>query len=84
MFSVLKGPYNEQLHRRRVSRSLPRGPTATVALAPGPGSVEISQGQPEDCVALVLVIQKNVVCRLICLFPGLADNFQSFRAAGLC
>lgn len=32
------------------AQSLPRGPMATVALAPGSGSVEISQGQPEDCV----------------------------------
>lgn len=56
MFRALKGPCNEQLRRHRASQSLPRGPMATVALAPGSGSVEISQGQPEDCVVLVLVI----------------------------
>ena len=79
MFSILKGPCNKQFHRNCVSqhlrqRVLPQGPMATVVLAHGSGSVDISQGQPKNGVVLVLaVIQKNVVCHLIC-FCFLADQ----------
>ena len=50
MFRMLKGPCNKQFHRNCVSQSLPQGPTVTVVLAHGSGTVDISQGQPEICV----------------------------------